>query len=221
MSAPSPMKNSLAILAAVLTVAMSAQLHAQTLNWGSDAFSDLVDSNGEVLGSNYVFALGTFGDFVPDAWNVGDWSTYWRSIDTADYNELNGVFTGTFTLQEIADYQSLFAGLQAYIWVYNSTTPGTETEWFLAGGTVESPWIFPEVSTCCPGPVTEWSITQLGSDAPVWGNQSGVPGGGVYPDNGTYDLQTHIVPEPGVSLMALVGVMYFLLRRRRADVVHA
>jgi len=216
------MKISLAILASALTVAFSTHLPAQTLTWGSAAFSDLVDSHGEVLGDTYVFELGTFGDtFIPNPSNVGDWETNWQPIRSANYVETNGIFTDTFTLQEISDYQNLFAGMQAYIWVYNNTTPSMETEWFLASRTTGDPWVFPEISTCCPGPVTQWSITALGSESPVWGNQGGIPGGGNFPDNGTYDLQTHIVPEPSASLTAILGIAFLLLRRRRADAGHA
>jgi hypothetical protein len=66
--------------------------------------------------------------------------------------------------------------------------------------------------------VVQWSITGLGGDVPVWGNQGGIPGGGDFPDNGTFDLQTHVVPEPGSVLLVLLGGgLVFFHRRRTAS----
>jgi MYXO-CTERM domain-containing protein len=217
------MKSSFVFLAALLIALSASRSGAQTLNWGSAAFSDLVDSHGDVLDSAFVFELGTFElGFTPTEDNFDNWFENWLIFDTADYNAGNGVFTSVVHVQDVANYESLFEGMQAYIWVRNGTTPGPETEGFLATKTLATTtgtWVFPDLDPgCCPnGEVTQWSISQLGTEPPVWGNQGGIPGGGDYPDNGTYDLQTHVVPEPGACLLGLAGLAFALFRRRRTD----
>jgi hypothetical protein len=141
-------------------------------------------------------------------------------FDTADYNAANGVFTGTAQIQETVNYASIFQGMEAFIWVRNDTTPGPDTEWFLARQTVNpGSWVFPAIADpCCPnGEVTEWSISDLDTEDPVWGNQGGHLGGGEYSVTGSYDLQTHVVPEPGTWLFGLAGTAFLLLRRSRPD----
>jgi hypothetical protein len=66
----SDLLRSLAVMAA-----LTASGHAVTINWGSEAFSSLVDSNGNVLGSSFHFELGAFAppptnpSWVPSAGN--------------------------------------------------------------------------------------------------------------------------------------------------------
>ena len=89
------------------------------------------------------------------------------------------------------------------------------TEFFLAGA---ASWIFPEKGEgCCPhGLVTEWSVSDLGDDPPVWGSQTGHRGSGVFSAAGPYDIQTHAVPETRVLLFAAAGCLLFFPRRRVA-----
>jgi hypothetical protein len=218
---PHPRMKLFIVLIAVLHLAVSAgRIEAQTLNWGSAAFSDLYDSEGNELDGSFVFELGTFDtSFIPTDENVDFWFANWRVFDTAAYVAENGVFTGTEKIHEVSNYESLFAGLDAYIWVRNGTTPGPQTEWFLARkSTGPDAWVFPNLTPgCCPnGEVTQWSISTLGSEDPVWGNQGGNLGGGEYSVTGNFDLQTHVVPEPASSMMALMAAAVCVLRRRRA-----
>jgi hypothetical protein len=214
------MKSFPAFIAAVLLAVSASKLEAQTLNWGSVAFSDLYDSEGDPLDSSYVFELGAFDmGFTPTTENTGDWFANWRVFDTANYNSANGVFTGTEQVNQVSNYESMFEGLDAYIWVRNGSTPSPETEWFLARkSTGPDAWVFPDLDPgCCPnGEVTQWSMSHLGAETPVWGNQGGNLGGGEYSVTGTFDLQTHVVPEPASSLMALIASAVAAFRRRRS-----
>jgi hypothetical protein len=78
--------------------------------------------------------------------------------------------------------------------------------------------VFPDLDPgCCPnGDVTQWSLSALGSETPVWGNQGGNLGGGEFSVTGNFELQTHVVPEPASPLMALMAASVGILRRRRA-----
>ncbi|MEO0016983.1 MAG: hypothetical protein RLZZ522_266 [Verrucomicrobiota bacterium] len=209
--------------------------NAQTLNWGSPMFSDLVDSKGDVLDDTFVFELGAFvNSFTPDATNTAAWLDNWQTFDAADYNGVetpvdDGIY-GYFTAASAMNSSGTgpasapgaisFEGLDAYIWVRNSNTPGVGTEWSLsrAGG-----WQFPSVDPdCCGGDLPlEWSLSDLTpSYVPVWGTQNGVKGGGEITDTGTYTLQTAtfvpiVVPEPSSSILALLGVIIALIHRRR------
>ena len=208
------------LIATILLGSMAERALSQTLEWGSAAFSDLSDSEGNELDSSFVFELGAFDvGFDPTAYNVDDWFANWNVFDTASYNAGNGVFTGTEQVQNVTNYESLFEGLNAYIWVRNDTVSGADTEWFLGRkSTGLNAWVFPDLDPgCCPnGEVIQWSITALGAETPVWGNQTGTPGGGDYPDNGIYDLQTHAVPEPASAMLVLLGACVCFFRRRRS-----
>ena len=198
---------------------ISGRLDGQTLNWGSLAYSDLDDSKGVSLDDSFVFELGTFDPaLTPDTSNTDDWFSNWRTFDSAGDDSANGVLTGTAEVGSVTDYSSLFEGLEAYVWVRNSTGPSSDTEWFLARklATPDS-WVFPDLDPgCCPtGDVTEWSVSDLGGETPVWRNQGGNLGGGDFDVTGPYDLQTHVVPEPGACLLGLMGVGMAVLRRHR------
>lgn len=216
------MKPFLLLIAALLFAVSAGRVGAQTLNWGSAAFSDLYDSEGNELDSSFVFELGAFDmGFTPTTENTNDWFANWRVFDTASYNAVNGVFTGTEQVNQVSNYESMFEGLDAYIWVRNGSTPSPETEWFLARkSTGPGAWVFPDLDPgCCPnGEVTQWSITQLGTEDPIWGNQGGNLGGGEFSVTGNFDLQTHVVPEPASSMMALMAAAVVVLRRRRMGV---
>ena len=198
----------------------TASARSQTLNWASLTQSEIVDSQGIALaGNTYVFELGTFEEgFVPDESNLSEWVLNWHVFDTADYHfdqfTSTGTFSGTADAQEVSDYSSMFQGFQAYLFVRNST----DTEYFLARPAGSTAWTFPVLDeSCCPnGEVTTWSVSDLSTDAPIWGSQGGIAGGGTGVA-GSYDLQTYSVPETGPSLLALVGGGCMVFRRRRAE----
>ena len=199
---------------------------AVTVERGSLIPSAIVDSEGNALDGSFTFQLGFFQDsFTPTVGNTADWATYWEVFDQADYNTEVGYFTGSAGVNGDGTSTSTFASPtisftneQAYIWVFNSQTPGTSTEWFLA---TDPSWVFPVGNDdCCdPSPPLQWSLSDLdnGDVAPVWGAQTDQTGAGDYSvTNPLFDLQTFvIVPEPGSLMLVVITACGFTLRRKR------
>ena len=212
------MKAHLAKITALTFLLGVASAHSQTLNWASLTQSEIVDSQGVALDENtFVFELGAFdATFVPDQQNIGQWLDHWHVFDTADYSYDSGsatsYFTATENVQNVANYTTMFQGLQGFLWIRNSSG----TEYFLANA---AQWLFPTLDPgCCKnGEVTTWSVSNLDDDEPIWGSQGDHHGGGEYDAPGPYDIQTHAVPEAGSSLLALLGCGLVMLRRRRAN----
>lgn len=231
--------RSLAVMAA-----LTASGHAVTINWGSEAFSSLVDSNGNVLGSSFHFELGAFAppptnpSWVPAAGNMAEWSDNWRVFDTAAYDSANGVFTSSGRMTDegfSVDFPNPtfnFQGLSAYLWIHNDNpmTVFGGGEWLLAR---DENWTFPTTPLdpalqpgCCDNELPlQWSVTDLGStDMPLYGyqngsnpSQGGVRGPGDYTYVGDFTLQTEtLLPEPSSSVLVLGLAVLALLDRRRA-----
>jgi hypothetical protein len=227
------MKNFITALAWV--VAGTSGVHAMTVSWSSELFSDFRDSFGNPLDETFTIQLGFFENvlgqaFVPAPNNVTDWTQQWRVFDQASLNLGLGYFTSEARVNEdgmsssgFADLGLNFEGQQAFIWIRKGDDPVPGSEWFLAGA---SSWVFPEGSDeCCDTTLPlQWSITDLtpeggGSVTPVWGGQTGTKGSGFYAttDPG-YTLQTFtFVPEPSAFLLTMTGSL-LLLRRKRAVV---
>lgn len=207
---------------------------AQNLNWGSPIFSDIVDSEGEVLDDSFIFQIGAFvGDFVPDGENTSDWLSYWQVFDGADYNGLedpdDGVF-GYFTASaamtddglsdspDLSPLASSFEGMDAYLWIKNSNLAVPGSEWFLARA---GDWVYPvAVPGCCDNEgLVEWSTSDLlVSDTPIWGSQGGTKGDGEYSTSGTHTVQTFtFVPEPSTAMLVGMFGGMMILRRRRSE----
>jgi len=206
---------------------------SQTLNWGSpfsESFtSNLADSQGNALNDTYTFEIGTFGDgFNPNAANAADWYTHWKAFDAASFSEgtfdpATGYVTATadmnpsgFSTSPDATSNTFnFSGLEAFLWVRNSNSPGTNSEWALVRA---GSWTFPTADPeCCPSefPVN-WSVSDLTSEVPVYGGQGGIQGDGVHSVSGSYFIQTYTfaaVPEPSAVLM--IGMAALALARRR------
>jgi hypothetical protein len=207
-----------------LLVSLSG-LRGQTIEWGSEVFSQIVDSKGAALDNSYVFEVGVFAaPFTPSGANTDDWFANWRTFDRAAYSQANGHFASTVEMANDGTSESpsmtaaapSFEGLEAYIWVRNSATPSPTTEWFL----VKSPaWVFPTANPdCCDnGLPVQWSIGDLTqSDTPVWGSQMGKDGSGSFTQDGVYELQTFtFVPEPSAAMMVLLSCAFLLTRRSR------
>ena len=153
------MKANLAKCVAVMAV-MAASGHAQTtIDWGSEAFSNLVDSHGNPLvEGTYQFELGAFNPgFTPTQNNLADWFTNWHLVDTAAYNKDNGYFTGILTSAEIAaKVDPAFVGKQAYLWIRNSESmvKWGGDEWLLVS---DPTWILPP--STFPPPSTNVATT--------------------------------------------------------------
>ncbi|MEP2774556.1 MAG: PEP-CTERM sorting domain-containing protein [Luteolibacter sp.] len=214
----------------------AGSLHAQTFNWGSAVFSDLVDSNGNTLDDSFIFEVGAFTEgFVPTAENAEFWFDHWQAFDDAAYNgveEVNddgiyGYFTSTAQMTTDGTSSSTgqtpgaisFEGLNAYMWIRNANVAQPGSEWSL---TRADSWFFPAADPDCCGndlPI-EWSTSDLvPTYVPVWGTQAGMTGGGVITNTGTYTLQTATfttpVPEPSTFFLTLLaGNLLIFLRRR-------
>ena len=211
----------------------TGSLNAQTFNWGSAVFSDLVDSKGNMLDNTYVFELGSFvNGFIPDETNIDQWYGNWQAFDAAAYNGVEavgddgiyGYFTSTVQMNTAGTSESLaqtpgaisFEGLDAYIWVRNSNVAEHGSEWML---TKADGWVFPTAEQDCCGndlPI-EWSTSDLTVyNTPVWGSQGGITGGGEFTNTGIYTLQTAtFMPEPSSTLLSLVAGILLCFRRKR------
>lgn len=231
------MKSPLTFLFA-LFLALALEARSQTINWGSEVFSDLVDSKGNTLDDTFIFELGAFvNGFLPDDTNVIGWKDNWQAFDRADYNGIEspvddgiyGYFTSTVSMtagglsdsSEMTPGAISFEGLHAYFWIRNSDDATTNSEWLLARN---SAWVFPVLSEgCCDkGLPIEWSTSDLTmSDIPVWGAQENQTGHGLITSPGSFGLQSAtfteamIVPEPSVFFFKALAAITFVLRRRR------
>ena len=96
------------LLTLMLLTTLSPLSHAAvTINWGSEAFSTLLDSKGVPLDSSYVFQLGVFTTttqsgtvpYVPQLTSLDDWASHWKVFDKADFNSIvdNGQTWSTFS----------------------------------------------------------------------------------------------------------------------------
>jgi len=222
------MKITRILPAALLLVAATPNIHAQTLNWGSPVGTLVVDSNGDGIDDSYVFELGAFNlGFIPDENNYEDWALNWMVFDAASYNPAFGYFTSTVNvISEVSGNVTSnnplaspgnFAGLIAYLWIRNDDTPGENTEWLLARA---NNWTFPLIAgDCCDTSVIEWSVSDLNTgNTPLYGSQGGTEGPGEHPHISTSGLQTHtFIPEPSAVILGVIAFAATLLRRRRTS----
>lgn len=217
------MKPYFALLAAAFLVVTGSRSLAQTLDWGSEVFSDLADSEGNPLDSMFVFELGSFvNGFVPDETNVHSWISNWRVFDSASFDGGLGYFTSTVQMNDDGTSSNPtasainFQGLSAYLWIRNDDDAVEGSEWLL---TRSDSWTFPGADPgCCDNETPlQWSVSDLdGGDTPIWGSQGGVEGSGFHTDGDPHTLQTYtFVPEPSTAVLAGLACACAALRRRR------
>ena len=227
------MKN-LVQLSAVVVLGLGTLSQAQQIDWGSEIFSNLVDSEGNTLDDTFVFQLGAFdAGYNPVDYDPDDWLDHWQVFDQADYNGIEdplddgiwGYYTSTANMESDGTSDSpdespgatSFEGRQAYIWIRNGDNPEPGTEWLLV---TTSTWVYPTANPgCCGnGLPLEWSSSDLtGSDVPLWGSQGGVTGSGEYTVTGPYTQQTFTfaVPEPSAVLLIGMSGAFLVGRRKR------
>lgn len=190
------------LLTLMLLTTLSPLSHAAvTINWGSEAFSTLLDSKGVPLDGSYEFQLGVFTTttqsgtvpYVPQLTSLDDWASHWKVFDKADFNSIvdNGQTWSTFSSTVVLNNNGTssyagaaadvnFTGLDAYLWIHKpgDATRGGENLLLRAAGTTPGTtnWQFPaSVADCCGKNLPiDWSVTDLqGSDVPVIGYQKG------------------------------------------------
>lgn len=185
------MKPHFALLAAMLLMASVFRAQSQTLDWGSEVFTNLYDSQGQTLDNTFVFEIGAFvTGFVPEESNVSSWLENWRVFDRASYDPGLGYFTkwgtDTETLRMLDNGTSnspymtpgapSFEGLTAFLWVRKGDLPVEGSEWLL---TRADNWVFPTaIPGCCDNETpVQWSVSDLDQgDTPLWGRQGGFTG---------------------------------------------
>ena len=220
-------------LAAALLLGSAITGQARTITWGSSVGDALLDGNGQALGNDVTFELGSFGSFVPTAANVSQWAANWKTFDTANVGNggwspvdsfVNSSATlnadGTSTGQPSTLPFTFAQGEQAYIWVYRPDQLATTTsEWALVtNDSTDSnsldDWTFPAHSDQTILPL-DWRFSNA-SDV-IFGGLNSVQGPGTHNDNPTtFDLQLHtVVPEPSSALLAASALVSLGLRRRR------
>ena len=217
------MKKLLTLVFALIAVSAPAR----TISWRSGIGDTLVDSGGLSLTDAFIFELGAFdAGFTPDATNYGEWESRWHAFGQATYEPLLGngwepgaqYFTKDTTVlggqlssesPPLASY-AFTAGMQAFLWVYDSKTVAPTSEWALVGG---STWNFPASDLLNLTPVV-WDLNS--ADRTIWGGANDIRGDGLYTAlPGSFDLQTAAVPEPaGLVLLGLAGWGFGLRRRR-------
>lgn len=226
-----------ALLAACTMFGGSRALTAAEIAWESEyreTGSKLYDSTGQTLGSSIYFEIGSFQTgFTPTALNMDQWAANWKMFDKTYDGDTNGLWDAAhgqfgggaqfdpsgYSLSPDASPSTIFsADEQLYIWAYNSKDYIEGSEWALVTRTQPSgtpafnDWITPD-----PAGSFTAQVKLQEADTVVFGGLNDVQGPGTY-DTGaapaSFDLQLHAVPEPSSMMLALLGLLGFVRRRR-------
>lgn len=221
-------------LVVMLSGCLIPTVHGSTLVWGS-SFNDLLfTSTGQPLDDSFIFEVGTFtSGFLPILNNSDQWDANWKVLDRAvhpaaeGWNVAKQYFVSSFehlpdgtSDSLVADPADVFLmGETVYLWVYNSKAIVPGSEWALVTDSdllanLANGWRIPDPDDPV-GTSYDWQL--LDADTVILGGVNGIQGAGdfsVHP--GTFSLQTHVVPEPGSSLLVLLGFAGALLSRRSA-----
>lgn len=219
---------------------LSSPSLAATINWGSDVNSILVTSAGAQLDTSFSFEIGTFTlGFVPTFHNTNQWEANWMVFDRAfdptpgdpndgdpeGWNTIDDFFVssaqhlGTGASDSTyADPGDVFSmGAVAYLWVYNSKSIVPSSEWALVTdasltGDTGNDWIFPDPNDLSGS--LEWKLAD--ADMALVGAVNGNRGEGDFTvDPGVYQIQTHVVPEPGSVMLVMLALFGRAVRRKR------
>ncbi|MBK8094113.1 MAG: hypothetical protein IPK32_19615 [Verrucomicrobiaceae bacterium] len=206
---------------------------ASTIYWCSITNDTLLDSYANPLDAGFTFELGAFDPaFVPTAENMSSWQANWKVFDRA-YTGRGWNVADQF-LEGIVNHQSNSTssysgsnpthffpeGTQAYLWVFNTMTLDSNTEWALLTDTdtasnILNDWIFPDPSLQTEDDLFDWQTRDL--DTVIFGAVNGVQGAGIAHvlPGGAFTIQTHQVPEPSGLVLVVVG--FLAMRRGRTE----
>lgn len=195
-----------------------------TIYWGSIFNDTLLDSYANPLDAGFTFELGAFDPaFVPTAENMSSWQANWKVFDRAytgrGWNVADQFLEGTVNHQSNSTSSYSGAnpahffpeGTKAYLWVFNTMTLDSNTEWALltdanTASNSLNDWIFPDPSLQTEDDLFDWQTRDL--DTAIFGAVNGVQGDGVAHvlPSGAFTIQTHQVPEPAGALLVLAGL---------------
>ena len=205
------MKRIIQNLAAFVGVLSGPTAMAQTLGCSGLMGSQIVGSQGDSLENTFMFELGAIElRLSPDISNAGGRQSKWPGFQTA-------IYPGDDHLQEMRNHPLLFEGMTAFMWLRNSEN----SDDFLADATNKlkfTPLTFQVYDSgyCANGPTAAWSLSVLVAENPVRVPRFYTRGAKMYDgSSGPYDIQTHVVPEPGIAMMSCLGCAIPLLRNRR------
>ena len=216
-----PVMKSTSLRTLVASLALASSSFGAGVNWSSPYVDTLnmVDSTGNALDSSFAFEMGTFGNgFVPTSANLDQWAANWKLLDRADtvngkwdpsgavfdpYFDSSFTFSSTGEVSGLAGSSLFVSGEQAYIWAMSNN------EWALVtdlspGASRNDIWQLPNPADISDFPLS-WELQT--ADTAVFGSVN----------DGTYRLQTQVVPEPSTTLLVLlIGGLAQLTRYRRS-----
>ncbi len=196
-----------------------------TINLGTTLGENHYQSDGTFGLTGYTGALGSFGGFMPTAFNTDEWLANWTAFAENTFSSENYLGVGSV----LTSNTPFTFGSQIYLWVYDATTltPTATAQWFLVtddstDGNTSDDWTWPEA----PGSQVNTGIDLVVScdsadeQQVLFGGLEGTQAGGSFTATpGDMCIQTHgvttTVPEPSVVGL-LAGALGFCLRRRRA-----
>ena len=138
------MKANLAKCVAVMAV-LSVTGHATTIIWGSEVFSDLLDSKGAIMGDTYIFELGAFKPgFTPNLSNKEQWAANWVCVQAKTYNNNMSVkqYEGLYDFAVENNSTLIPQGAAVYVWGFQGGV--TSSEWILFRKSTPTAWTWPE-----------------------------------------------------------------------------
>jgi hypothetical protein len=221
---------STALCVLLLAAGSPPKANAVQFAWGTQFEAELYQADGSTMDASFTFELGTFtSGFVPTEFNLQSWEANWKLLDRSPLDVPNQNVAAAFVIDTNGNSNSpdtdpniVFAeGEQIYMWVFNTQAfnPGT-SEWALISRTQPDPFASPTVFDWVI-PDYEQSLDQdvnlNNADIVVFGGLHNVQGPGEYDaanQPSSFQLQTHVVPEPGSAL--LLGAIGLLARLRRS-----
>lgn len=155
----------------LLLLLLAGKVHGQTtISWCSFVNSTNIKGGGGEMDTGFQFQLGVFtSGFVPTPSNMSEWTNYWVSAQTTDYNPITKSFTSDFIVtNNVAPFSY---GAKGYIWGRKTTTVGSE--WILMRNTNWT-WPTPDSTGLSPFNLT-WNFSS--SNEIILGNahSSGSP----------------------------------------------